>query len=332
MSLWMVRAGAHGEQEQGALDNNVVTIGWNELSDLARFENRNELKKAFLTAHPSAKRNKVANEVGQIWRFTNEIEKGDLVGLPLKRQSAIAIGKITGDYEYKKIDEGIIHIRSVDWLKTIPRSAFEPGILYSFGAFMTICRITRYDAENKVKRLLQLEDYPIKDEDLDITTPQAVDIEEVARDQVVKFIGAKYKGHGLARIVDAILKAQGYITRSSSPGADGGVDILAAAGPLGLDKPWLCIQVKSSSSQTDVKVLRELQGVMARVKADQGLLISWGGFNKDCIKEASDAFFSVKLWDQGALIGQIFEYYNKFDSELKAELPLKQIWMPVPEE
>jgi restriction system protein len=71
---------------------------------------------------------------------------------------------------------------------------------------------------------------------------------------------------------------------------------------------------------------------MARVKADQGLLISWGGFSKECIKEASDAFFSVKLWDQGALIEQIFKYYDEFDSELKAELPLKQIWMLVQEE
>ncbi|MFC2005981.1 restriction endonuclease [Chloroflexota bacterium] len=332
MSLWMVRAGAHGEQEQGAIDNDVITIGWNELANLSQFDTRNDLKKAFMKAHPSAKKNAMANEVGQVWRFANEIKKGDLVALPLKRQSAIAIGRVTGDYEYKKIDENILHIRSVDWLKTIPRSAFEQGILYSFGAFMTVCRITRYDAENKVKKLIQLEDYSVEEEDIEISTPETIDVEQAARDRVVKYIGAKYKGHGLSRIIDAILKAQGYITRSSSPGPDGGVDILAAAGPLGLDKPWLCVQVKSSSGQTDVKILRELQGVMARVKADQGLLISWGGFSKECIKEASDAFFSVKLWDQGALIEQIFKYYNEFDSELKAELPLKQIWMLVPEE
>lgn len=69
-----------------------------------------------------------------------------------------------------------------------------------------------------------------------------------------------------------------------------------------------------------------------RVKAEQGLLISWGGFSKECEKEARDAFFYVKLWDQGALIEEIFKYYEKFDSELRAELPLKQIWMLVPED
>ena len=30
----MVRAGAHGEQEQFAIEHNIVTIGWNELADI----------------------------------------------------------------------------------------------------------------------------------------------------------------------------------------------------------------------------------------------------------------------------------------------------------
>jgi restriction system protein len=107
---------------------------------------------------------------------------------------------------------------------------------------------------------------------------------------------------------------------------------LTGAEPLGLDKPWLCVQVKSSSSPIDVRVLRELQGVLAKVKAEQGLLISWGGFNNVCVKEAKDSFFSIKLWDQGALIEELFKYYEKFDDEIKAELPLKRIWMLVNEE
>ena len=50
------------------------------------------------------------------------------------------------------------------------------------------------------------------------------------------------------------------------------------------------------------------------------------------IKEAKDVFFSIRLWDQGALIDEIFKYYDKFDDELKAELPLKRIWGLVVEE
>jgi len=332
MSLWMVRAGGRGENEQVALDNNVVTIGWNELGDLSKFKNKADLQKAFITVHPEANKHRVTNEVGQVWRFAKEIKIGDLVALPLKKQSAIAFGRITGDYEHKTITPDVKHIRQVEWSKNIPRSAFEQGILYSFGAFMTVCRIKRYDAENKVIAILKKDEYDEIEIQTNESSEEEFDLEEASRDQVVKYIGSKFKGHGLSRLVEAILKAQGYVTRNSSPGPDGGIDILAGAGPLGLDKPWLCVQVKSSSSQTDVRVLRELQGVLSKVKAEQGLLISWGGFNNACIREAKDAFFSIKLWDQGALIEELFKYYETFDDEIKAELSLKRIWVLVPEE
>jgi restriction system protein len=40
MPLWMIRAGRHGEQEQKAIDNSFVTIGWNELSDLSNISSK----------------------------------------------------------------------------------------------------------------------------------------------------------------------------------------------------------------------------------------------------------------------------------------------------
>jgi len=333
MSLWLVRAGRYGEQEQGALEHSVVTIGWNEFSDLSKVKTRDELSELYgkVYSDRAAKKMRAINEVGQVWRFIHEIQKGDLVALPLKTQSAIAIGKVEGDYEYKELTNNIKHIRRVKWLKTIPRSAFDQNILYSLGAFMTVCKIERNDAENRVRELLQKREFPeegTKPEGIE----EVIDIEVYAEDQIVKQIGAKFKGHNLARLVDAILKAQGYVTKQSPPGRDGGVDILAAAGPLGFDKPRVCVQVKSSSSPVDVKILRELQGVMTKVRADQGLLVAWGGFTDSARKEARDAFFSIRLWDQGDLLDEIFKYYDKFGDELKAELPLKKIWGLVIEE
>jgi restriction system protein len=330
MSLWLVRAGRHGEQEQGALEYNVITVGWNEFSDLSDIKTRDELAELYSRIYPTAKKMQAANEVGQIWRFLWKIKKDDLVALPLKTQSAIAIGKVLGDYKYKELTANIKHIRHVKWLKTIPRSAFDQDILYSLGAFMTVCQISRNDAENRVKDLLQKEAIDVGKEPE--VTEEIIDVEEYARDQIVKFIGRKFKGHNLARLVEAILQAQGYVTKKSSPGPDGGVDILAAGGPLGFDTPRICVQVKSSSSQIDVKVLRELQGVMSKVRADQGLLISWGGFTNKTIQEARDAFFSIRLWDEGDLIEAVFKHYERFDDELKAELPLKRIWGLVIEE
>lgn len=79
-------------------------------------------------------------------------------------------------------------------------------------------------------------------------------------------------------------------------------------------------------------VLRELQGVMSKVRAEQGFLVASGGFNKACIQEANDAFFSIRLWDQGALLEAIFSYCDLLDAELRAEPPMKRMFALVIEE
>lgn len=48
MTLWMVRAGRHGEQESVALEKNVVTIGWKEMPSLASIKSKDELKDVYM--------------------------------------------------------------------------------------------------------------------------------------------------------------------------------------------------------------------------------------------------------------------------------------------
>jgi restriction system protein len=160
----------------------------------------------------------------------------------------------------------------------------------------------------------------------------ALDIEQFGRDQIMGFIGRKFRGHDFARLVDDLLKAQGYRTQFSPPGPDGGVDIIAGAGPMGFDPPRLCVQVKSGDSPAEVSVLRELQGVLSNFSAEQGLLVSWGGFRSSVRSEARQLFFQIRLWDAGDLVGALLQHYDSLPEELQAELPLKRIWALVPEE
>lgn len=332
MALWMVRAGRHGEEEQSALDNGLATIGWNELSDLSGMKTKDELTRLYKRAYPDEKKRKVANAVGQIWSFLNRIKIDDLVALPLKHRSAIAVGRVKGPYEYlTSLGGEIHHIRKVEWIRTdIPRSDFDQDLLYSLGAFMTVCQIKRNNAETRVRSMLVGKKVLIDRGKAPVE--EVLDIEQIARDQVLKYVDRKFKGHGLARLVDAVIQAQGYVTKSSPPGPDGGVDILAGAGPMGFDLPRICIQVKSSSSPADVTTLRSLQGTVQTFKADQGLLVSWSGFKGKVEEEARLSFFSVRLWDSGKLLDEVLKYYDKFPDSLKAELPLKRMWGLVPEE
>jgi predicted Mrr-cat superfamily restriction endonuclease len=50
-----------------------------------------------------------------------------------------------------------------------------------------------------------------------------------------------------------------------------------------------------------------------------------GWYYKGAIQESKNDFFSVRLWHQGILIEVIMKHYDKFDTELKKQLPLKKI-------
>jgi restriction system protein len=158
------------------------------------------------------------------------------------------------------------------------------------------------------------------------------DVEDVARSQISDFISRRFAGHEMARLVEAVLRADGYVTERADPGADGGVDILAGRGELGFGSPRLCVQVKSQQSPVDVTIFRGLQGSMQTFSADQGLLVCWGGFKRSVLAEARASFFKVRLWDAGDLVDALLRNYSRLPKDVQAELPLKQVWALVMEE
>jgi restriction system protein len=337
VALWLVRGGAHGEYERRFLEDGQLYLTWTDglqLHDLSQARTHDSIRTIVDDCYPGEPAKRIINWTGQIWAFVVPMKPGDWIAMPRKGTALIAIGEITGPYQYDpKADEPYRHRRSVKWLnKEVPRSAFGQDLLYSLGAFLTVCAITRNDAEQRVRAM------PARGWKSEPgLTPSAqgvvadgeetpVDLELLARDQIAKLVMARFQGHGLALLVEAVLKAQGYTTYRSPEGADKGVDILAATGPLGFGEPRICVQVKSGDTPVDRPTLDQLIGVMANFKADRGLLVSWGGFKGSVSREVANQFFSVRLWDRETLLGEILEHYNSLPDELRAELPLKRFW------
>ncbi|NBV83422.1 restriction endonuclease [bacterium] len=336
MAIWLVRAGSHGEYEQKFIQENRVYVTWDNLDvDLSKLKQKSDLADVLTNRYPDTKPKAILNWVSQIWPFAYEIQIGDLIVLPLKTQSTIYIGEVTGDYHSEL--EGpnpFYHWRSVKWIaEGVPRSHFGKDLLFSFGAFLTICRIQRNNAE---QRIVSMRTNNWKAETLASTirantsvtdeTTEDSNIEELAQDQIAQLIESRFKGHGLTRLVEAILKAQGYTTYRSPEGADGGADILAGSGPLGFGSPRLCVEVKSESNPIDRPTVDKLLGAVSKFGADVGLFVSWSGFKTNVQKELAASFFRVRLWTQKELIEQLFTHYENLEDELKAELPLKRIW------
>lgn len=343
MSIWLIRAGSHGEYEHKFIQENRVYVTWDDLDvDLSNMSGRSELTAAMSQRYSEAKPKTIQNWVSQVWPFAHEMKIGDLVVIPLKSQPAVYIGEITGDYQCQPSGPSpFFHSRAVKWIgEAIPRTHFGKDLLFSFGAFMTICRIKRNNAE---QRIAAMRANGWKAETLAAATKAAAsasndeetadsDLDELARDQIASLISARFKGHGLTRLIEGILKAQGYTTYRSPEGADGGADILAGSGPLGFSAPRLCIEVKSEDNPIGREPVDKLLGAMTKFNADQGLFVAWGGFKGNVQKEMASQFFRLRLWTQKEILEQLFEQYDRLDEDLKAELPLKRVWMVASQE
>ena len=343
MALWLVRGDRHGRFQDLALEKGFAYHS-SHIGDLSSAQSREKVLDLLREEYPDEKENRLKNWARQLYALAHRIKPGDLVVMPLRHAPQVAIGRASGNYAFRTDLGEVNHTIPVDWLITdLPRTKLGQDLLYSLGAFMTVCQVKRNDAEARVERVLADGIDPElstalpgtaargdEGDEPDIT--DMVDVDQIARDQIMRRIESGFAGHDLARLVEAVLQAEGYITQLSSPGPDGGVDILAGQGVFGFTEPKLCVQVKSSQSHADVTILRALQGTMQNFKADQGLLVCWGGFNKAVKKEARLSFFSVRLWDATDLIESVLKNYERLPEELQSELPLKRIWVPVSEQ
>jgi restriction system protein len=340
--VYLARAGGSGEDENYALDHSVAIVGFNEYPSLASAKDYDDILELVKAAKPELKPRAAGNYAGQLWAFALAMKEGDIVVLPRKLTSQVALGRVTGPYKYAQVGGVWRHVRPVEWVRTdVPRTVFGQDLLHSFGAFMTVCNIARNQADQRVVAVLAGKPDPgFISAPGKTTKPELVagdddavghDLALAAHDQIVAHIQSRFHGHALANLVNAVLRADGWTTKLSPPGPDGGVDILAGRGTLGLDAPRLCVQVKSQNSPADVTVYRALQGSMQSFKAEQGLLVCWGGFNKVVLNEAKQGHFTVRLWDSRDLVEAIYRTYESLPAEIQAELPLKRAWMLVQE-
>ena len=338
MALWLVRAGKLGEYENKFLTDKRVYLTWDNLNtDLNKLTEWKSLINHLGDLYENDKPKTIQNWASQIMVFARDFQKGDWIVLPSKMKSVIHFGEVTGDYVFDtKAENPLFHYRSVKWFATdIPRSNFDQDILYSFGAFLTVCRITRNNAEERVKQMYQngwkttnkisLSDSPIKGMP-DIESDTLRNFEELTNDQIAKYIDRKFKGDKMEVLIRAILEAKGYITYQSPKGRDKTIDILAAPEPMGFGTPRLLVQVKSGDTPVDRPTLDQLIGAMQNVHATQGLLVSWSSFKKTVEDEIPNQFFRVRLWGQKEIIHELLDNYDKLDATIKAELPLKRIW------
>jgi restriction system protein len=345
--LWKVGLGRNAEYEADAIENGLLTVGFGVKSDIGWAKNRDSLLSVMGEVFPNGKPKTHLNFAAQLNQFLNVMQIGDLVVSPMKTTSTIWVGRVSGPYQQHPVTGS--PARPVEWLqKELPRDAFKQDLLYSIGAFMTVCEIARNDALNRVQHVVKTGIDPgdgvvplkktnggqkaqvsvgVTDE-LDAI----IDLDQMARDQIEKRIASEFAGHDLATLVGEILTAKGFMVRVSPPGADGGVDIVAGGGELGLESPRIVVQVKSGNEIVDQPELQGLIGTVQDTKADYALCVSWKGFTSTVRKRTNELFFRVRFWGRKEIVDNLLDVYKDLPEATRAQLPLKQTWMLVPEQ
>jgi len=213
--LYLARARA-GEDEELSLENNLAIIDRRDIPSLEGAANFEAVAERVSDALPGANPRRRGNITAQLWTFAGVMQKGDLVVLPRRLTSQIVIGRVNGPYEFKEVNSELRHTRSVEWQQTdIPRTRFEQDLLYSFGAFMTVCNISRNDAAKRVAAVLEGQSDPgpamptrMKTRESLATEEQAEavpDLVQMAHDQIVARIQSRFSGHALTGLVEALL-------------------------------------------------------------------------------------------------------------------------------
>lgn len=322
--IWGIHA-KHLDATDTFRKKKVVAIGWHELGDLSQIAvTREAFKAAYVEAYPATKEGAVPVHAGILYRFVHELKPGDLVIYPSKSDRLVNIGRITGPYRYDPgIDEHHPHCRSVEWLKSLPRTQFSQGALYEIGSAITLFQVKNF-AEEFLAALSG--EVPQLDVDEDETVSDVVeDIEETTHDFILKTLSQELRGHPFAHFVAHVLNTMGYRTRVSPEGADGGIDIIAHRDELGFEPPIVKVQVKSSEEAISAPEVQALYGTVGT--SEFGLLVTLGRF-KAPAKAFARSKSNLRLIDGEEFIQLVLAHYEDFDPRYKAALPLRRVYIP----
>jgi restriction system protein len=326
------------------LDNKYTAVDFHEVGDLRVAKDLTAMRALLAPAMPDKSENAVRNYAAQLNAFANRIQAGDLVVLPLKGEGRLALGVVTGDYDYLPGTGILNHVRAVDWKRPdVPRTAINQDLLFSLGAFSTVVQISRNDAAYRLGKVLAGADADPgarpgvaltlpKTEDDVVDSDEAIasngqDIIRYSRDRILSRIKEKFAGYELQDLVADILTAEGMICKVPPKGADGGIDIIAGSGVLGISAPTIIVQVKSQTSAVGSDVLDQLGGVVGQHQADHGLLVTLGGLTAQARAKVDAQRLKVAVWDAEELVDRLLKHYNEMPAAIKEAIPLQLTWV-----
>ena len=321
--------GIHTTDDNLFLQQAVIAIGWKAMGDLSRIEaNREAFKEKYAAVYPDAKKGRVSNHVGMLYRFVHEVEIGDYVVFPSKIDRQINIGIIEGGYEYHPEPVEYAQQRRVKWLKHLSRTSFSQGALYEIGSALTFFSVKSYADEylSALDKDFKKERAITETEEDESVGATAEEIVETTRDFILKALSKHLKGYDLEYFVADLLRAMGYRTTVSPHGGDSGIDITAYKDEL---PPRILVQVKSQDGDIKEAAIQSLKGAMR--EGDYGLFVTLSNYTKNAQKYLANTPI-IRGINGYELVELILKYYPDLNDKYKQMIPLERVYIPVVKE
>ena len=331
IKMWMVRAGEGAYRIDEFKDKSVVAIGWGEIGELDKDDDRDVILNKMKNYWPDWSRGKLGICAGQVYRFKCEINIGDRVLTYDPSRRIYLVGTIKSDYEWApSVVADLPNIRHVNWEGEVSRDLLSVPTKNVLGAISTLFVLTD-EAADEVERAIKGEISQETQEDAEIEAEETDDIARDLRSRSREFIKdkiTKLEWQEMQELVAGLLRAMGYKTRISPIGPDRGKDIIGSPDGFGFESPRIVVEVKhrpkDAIGATDI---RSFLG--GRHHDDKGLYVSTGGFTKDARYEADRAAIPLVLLDLDDFVKEILRHYNDMDMEAQALIPLTKIYWPI---
>jgi restriction system protein len=326
--MWMVR-GEGGSLYDAFREKGVAAIGWVQLAAHAKpGVDRKELIALYQAAEPQAKQGTVVSGASQVWRFVNEIKNGDWVVSYSPANRLYLVGKVDGPAEYHSewVEQDMPLARRVHWQsQELPRDDLSTSTKNSLGSTLTLFELPSSAANEILAALKGKPSFVQAEESEEPVVDPLADIELQALERIKDLVN-QLDWDDMQQLVAGILRAMGYKTQVSPPGADRGKDIVASPDGFGFEHPRIVVEVKHRKGQMGSQEIRSFLG--GRHKDDRGLYVSTGGFTKDAQYEADRAAIPLAMWTLDHVVRALIEHYDATDAETKRIVPLKRLHWP----
>lgn len=322
--LW----GLHMPQTLGMepITKEFAAVGWAALGDLAKIpSSREALKAAVAQAYPTKKPGAIPGDAGVLFRFSKEMQPGDIIVFPCKVDRQVYLGRVEGAYQHDPAGGGYPNRRPVKWLKSAPRATFTQNALHEIGSAITLFRVTTHAEEflaalaGQTPAIADVDDVSAED--------VSAQVEENTEDFIIKRLKGGLSPYDFERFVAHLMTCMGYHARVTQQSGDGGVDIIAHRDELGFEPPIIKVQCKQMLGTHGLPEIQQLNGLLE--KDENGLFVTLGSFTAQ-----SRAFERTKpnlrLIDGVALVELIYTHYHKFEPRYQVLLPLKRTYVPAP--